>query len=332
MNIPTRISIHSRRRTEHGVAVLCLGVVLASFCAVVLPDLLQRANQADSHSRPLAANLMPWLVGTQIFLHLCWGYSRYLWARAAGILSVRTRDCWWLKVIPWFCLYAIATVVFWDFYQPISPLWFVLWIPPTVALFCSPGAGSAEMYDGGRLQAALTPAWPAGTPGAEPHETGSVVRELQIIVVRNITDIELIQLLATCLAVKSFREVPEAGFAAVLCDAYPRLKSVPPGFVQTEIEETEFEDIDLVINEWGWCSEWPWQGELDDCTVLVHNDGETRIVPPDRELFEQYRAALKQNGRGIGLDKFYQQTGGQTVVVRCAASVAEECGTGVPPV
>lgn len=322
MKIPTRISIHSRRRTVHGVTVLCFGLLLATFCAVVLPDLMQEGGERDPNSRSFARVFGPWLFGAQIVLNLCRVYPNYMWSRAAGLLSERTRGWWWLDATPWFCLYTVAFLLFWDCYQPVSPLWFAMWIPPTVAVFCSLGAGGTEMYDGGKLYAALSPAWPAGTPGAEPWETGSVARELQVIVVRGITDPELLQFLSSRLGVNTFRFIPQTGFVTVLCEVYPRIRALLPEFAQTEVEETEFEVIATVIKEWGWRGDWPWQGELDDATVLVHNDGETRIVPSDRELFEGYRAALKQHGRGIGLDKFYHQSGGQTVVVRCAASVA----------
>lgn len=317
MKLPDRLSIHSIVRVENTVGALCIGSIIASFCSIVLPELLKFRSESHSGSSLSLIIFSLWTCSFQIIMHLGRYYSRDLWARASGILSAQARGLWCLSVMPWICLYTVALLLSYYFYRPISGLWFGLWIPPWAFVFYTMIAGDAEIYSLGKLRYALSPSWPAGTLGAEPFQIGSVVDELHIIVVREITDPGLLRVLATHLGIKSFRLLPECGFVAVVCDVFPRLRSLFSRFVKTSIEQTEFEDIGLVVNQWGARSERPWHGILDDATVLVHNESETRIVAPDVEMFERYRSVLREHGREAGLGRFYLQMQGGSIVEYC---------------
>lgn len=327
MNIPNRLSIHSIKRIEKAVGWLCLGFLLATFCTAVLPGLLELKIQRESGARIFPPMFPYWLISAQMILLTTMVCPRLMWAKASGMFSAQSRGSSCLSVVPWLWLYYVVLPVFWALYQPVFPLWIVLWVAPWGAALFGLLDGNEVVDNSAKLQRALSPSWPAGTLGAEPRQIGSMGGEVQIIIVREITDPGLLRVLATHQGIRSFRLLPECGFVAVLCDEYPRLHSLFPRFLKTRIDQTEFEEIGLVVNQWGARSERRWHGMLDDGTVLVHNDGETRIVPPDSEKFELYRAVLTQQGREAGLGKFYLQMQGESIVELCEVQEVES-GTG----
>lgn len=281
-----------------GIAMMSIGVVLA---------ILQTALVAVLASR---------------------SYFGYLWAKRNGMFTGPLQYEKRLFLIP-VMVGVLVILVGIGFLFRMDP---IVLVPLVTAFTCltitrlwngpSSGPLGRQLDD---LIHAHVPDWPVFDANLShiPHHSSFAYR---ILIAKVMQDEPFLRGLAEKAGVKTVCFLPSWGFRELLASEYPRLRPILRVGDTELTEKTSPERLEVIVREWPPRGRGDWHGVLDDGAAIVRHDGTFRLIPSNPERYCAYFSMLKKHGPAMGFDRFYVQTGYETVLEPCEGCELELLG------